>query len=118
MLPRVARALWVGVIVVALTLPPVRITATPQTVFSGADVTLRVYVRRHVSNRAVVIDVESAGFASSSEVPLQGTDRDPQFFERVQRSLPAGEYLAQAVVYRYDGGWTQVRATTRFQVLE
>jgi hypothetical protein len=117
MLPRVARALWVGVIVVALTLPPVRITATPQTVFSGADVTLRIYVRRHTANRAVVIDVESAGFASSSEIPL-GTEHDPQFFERVQKALPAGDYLAQAVVYRYDGGWSHVRAITRFQVLE
>jgi hypothetical protein len=64
---------------------------SPQQGFAPSDVVVQLRIEPNELNRAVVIEVESAFFYTSSEQELDG-DRAPRSKFVRFRALPAGEY--------------------------
>lgn len=108
---------WIWFVVAgAMTLPPVRVTVKPPIAHATVPIELTIFVRRHPLNRVVRIEVASAAYYSSSDVPLEGLDSDPLFLYRTFRHLPAGAYDAVAQVYRVRQ--SPAPSVTSFVVLE
>jgi hypothetical protein len=87
----------------ALTVSPVgggeqlKIAVSPAQSFAPSNLTIRVRVVPDDENRSLQIVAESAGYYSSSQIPLDG-ERAPGMLLFEFRSLPAGDYVVYGLL--------------------
>ncbi len=80
----------------------VDIRVWPTTSMAPSSFTVRVVIERHATNRWIKVTVESANYFGSSEGQLEG-ERSSRLRVVQFRDVPAGEYVARAVVLDNNG---------------
>jgi hypothetical protein len=79
--------------------PAVSVRAYPYVSSRPATVQLRIRLTPHQANRRLIVEVDSPSLFRSSLIPLDGKFAPPAHWLTFE-SLPAGEYVVKASLYR------------------
>jgi hypothetical protein len=94
--------------------PRVTLTVTPAIAFAPASLTIRTFVEPDAANRLLRVVVDSPGFATASEVPLNG--RSAQRLNILEvKGVPSGEYRVRAEVFGTSGQLAETVQIVRIQ---
>jgi len=93
---------------------PIRVRVLPAFALGPADVIVETIVEPDTRNREVEVMVDSANYAASSTVALEG-EKAARVREIRFRQLPAGSYEVSATLVQTDGMRSKVAAVLEIQ---
>ena len=112
------RTLLIGAsLLLALAIPPpIAISVSPAVAFEPATVNITLRIPRNPSNRSLEVILDGTTGYYSSSILTHGPTAPTQLILR-RHSLPAGDYVALAILALADGSHRQV-ASQLIQILE